>query len=568
MGQGDAESTAQDGIRSRLTNLPRDALAGAVNAVVSVPSGMATAALAGANPVYGLYATVVSPTVGSLVSSSQLMQIATTGASALAAGQAVSAYSAEERGAALFLLVLLAGLFLVAFGLLRAGTLVRYVSYPVMTAFLSGVAAVLVMDQSAQFAGYETEGSTSLGSFVDLLLHVGEFSWRSVVVGGTALGIMILLGRTRLSNISSLVALLVPSVIAYLWQPENVEIVNDVSEIPSGLPTFAVPDLGLLSVDLVISAFAVAAVIAVQGAGVSQSVRNPDGSRADTSRDMLAQGVGNAAASFFSGMPTGASVSQSALNVQVGAKSRFAGVFHGLSMLLVILVAAELVGQVPMPVLAAIMMVAGFSAIRFSAMRSAWSVGGTARWAVVVTFLATLVLSIPAAIAVGVVMTLALFIYGAGQTTEVHELTMGDDGKIRVGDAPRTLPAHAVTVLDVYGPLYFAASRTLRERLPDAESADRSAVVLRIRGNSQIGATFIEEVNDYAHELGQRGGRLYLCGMTDDLADKLRRADRFALGDEVVLVPGTNVLGSSLRKAVQDARTWLDGSAADGEGED
>lgn len=555
------ESTAQGGVRGRLKDLPGDALAGVVNAVVSVPSGMATAALAGVNPVYGLYATVVSPPVGSVLSSSQLMQIATTGASALAAGQAVSAYSGQERGAALFLLVLVAGVVLVAFGLLGAGTLVRYVSYPVMTAFLSGVAAVLVMDQSAQFAGYEAEGSTSLGSFVDLLLNVGEFSWRSVVVGGTALAIMVLLGRTRLSNVSSLVALLVPSVIAYLWRPADVEVVDDVSEIPSGLPPFGVPDLGLLSVDLVLSAFAVAVVIAVQGAGVSQSVRNPDGSRADTSRDMLAQGAGNTAASFFSGMPTGASVSQTALNTQVGARSRFAGVFHGLFMLMVILVAAGLVGQVPMPVLAAIMMVAGFSAIRFSDMRSIWSIGGPARWAVVVTFLATLLLSIPAAVAVGVVMTLAVFIYRAGQTVEVHELTLTDDGDIRVSDVPSTLPAHAVTVLDAYGPLHFAASRTLRERLPDAGSADRSVVVLRVRGNTQIGATFIEEMNEYAHELGERSGRLYLCGMSDDLADTLRRADRFALDDEVVLVPATPVLGASLRQAVQDAQTWLDEAA-------
>jgi SulP family sulfate permease len=183
----------------------------------------------------------------------------------------------------------------------------------------------------------------------------------------------------------------------------------------------------------------------------------------------------------------------------------------------------------------------------------------------VVTFFATLLLSIPAAIAVGVVMTLALFIYRAAQTVEVHQLTLTDDGEIHVGDRPEKLPPRDVTVLDVYGPLYFAASRTLRERLPDAGSADRSAVVLRIRGNSQIGATFIEEMNDYAHELAQRGGRLYLCGMTDDLADKLRRADRFDLGDEVILVSGTNVLGSSLREAVRDARTWLDGPRTTGE---
>lgn len=114
-----------------------------------------------------------------------------------------------------------------------------------------------------------------------------------------------------------------------------------------------------------------------------------------------------------------------------------------------------------------------------------------------------------------------------------------------------------MTVLDGYGSLYFAASRTLRERLPDAASADRSVVVLRIRGNNQVGATFIEEVNDYAHELARRGGRVYLCGMTPDLAERLRRSGRFSLGEELVLVPGTDVLGSSLRTAVQDAGRWL-----------
>ena len=328
------------------------------------------------------------------------------------------------------------------------------------------------------------------------------------------------------------------------------------------------PDLGVLGVDLVVSAFAVAVVIAVQGAGVSQGVRNrtaraptPHGTCSRRGRQCRGQLLLRHAHRC-------ASVSQSALNVAVGARSRFSGVFHGIFMLVIILAAAGLVGRVPMPVLAAIMMVAGFSAIRFSAMRSIWTVGGTARWAVVVTFLATLVLSIPAAIAVGVVRTLVLFIYRAGQSVEVHELTLRDGGQIYVGGAPDTLPTRAVTVLDVYGPLYFAASRTLRERLPDPTSTDRSPVVLRIRGNSQIGATFIEEINDYAHELGRRGGRLYLCGMTEDLADKLRRADRLALNDEVVLVPGTNVLGSSLSKAVQQARTWLEGLDTDDERRD
>ncbi len=126
------------------------------------------------------------------------------------------------------MLVALAGLFLAIFGLLKAGRLVRYVSYPVMTAFLSGVALVLVFNQTAQMVGYSPEAETSLGEFIDLLLHIGEISLQSTLVGLIALAIIIGLSRTRLSNISSLVGLAIPTVIVVLWRPSDVQIVSDV----------------------------------------------------------------------------------------------------------------------------------------------------------------------------------------------------------------------------------------------------------------------------------------------------------------------------------------------------
>lgn len=541
----------------RLKNLPGDALAGVINAVMSVPSGMATAALAGVNPVYGLYATVVAPTVGGLFASSQLMQIATTGASALAAGQAVARFPEDQRAPALFVVVLLAGVFLVGFGILGAGKLVRYISYPVMTAFLSGVAAVLVMDQAAQLAGYSTTSDTSLGAFVELILNIDNFSWNAVLIGSIALAIMIGLSFTRLANTASLVALVIPTGLALWWQLSDVELVEDISEIPSGLIPVGVPDLSLITLDLVASSFAVAVIIAIQGAGVSQSIPNPDGSANDASRDMLAQGVGNTAASFFNGMPTGASVGQTALNTQVGARSRYSMIFHGLVMLLIIVVAAPLVGLVPMTVLAAIMMVAGFRAIQFRDLRSIWRVRGSARWPMVITFSATLLTSIPMAVGIGVLTTLVLFIYRAGQRTRVSELVReGED--VHVKPAPAELASDRVTVLDVHGPLYFAAARTLRERLPLEDAAERAVVVLRLRDNTQIGATFIEEVTDYARTLRRRGGRLYLCGMTTEVVQMMERSGRMALDDEVVLVPGEEILGASLREAVRQAQEFLE----------
>jgi SulP family sulfate permease len=283
-------------------------VAGLVNAVVSVPDGLASAALATVNPVYGLYTSIAAPITGSLLVSAQLMQIATTSASALAAAQAIRAYPEDRRDGALFLLVVITGLLLAVFGLLRLGRLVRFVSYAVMTGFLIGVAVVLVLDQLAPLVGFSPRGGNEVVQFADLLMHAGQFDPRTIITGVLALAIIVVLNRTPLSTLSSLVALAVPSLLVALLGWDSVQRVNDVSPIPSGLPALSLPDLTLISPDLVLSAFALAVVIAVQGAGVSQSVENPDDSPVSTSRDMLAEGVANVASGLLSGIPAGGSV--------------------------------------------------------------------------------------------------------------------------------------------------------------------------------------------------------------------------------------------------------------------
>lgn len=495
-------SSSDEESGSLVQRLQGNLVAGLMVAVASVPSGMATAAMAGVNPVFGLYAATAAPAVGSLLTSAQMMQITTTGASALTAGQAIAGYPGDQRDEALFLLVGVSGIFLMLFGLVRAGRLLRYVSFPVMTGFLSGVAAALVFDQTAQLVGYSPDAQTSLGGFVEVWLHTRDFSLQSTIVGLLGLAIIIGLARTALSNISSLLALVIPTIIVVLWDPGDVRLVSDVSTIPQGPPPLGLPDITLLTPNLLISGFALAAVVGIQGAGISQSYPNPDGSRPDPSRDMFAQGAANVAGSLVSGMPTGGSVGQTALNVSAGARSRWAGVFHGLFMLVIILLVPGLVSLVPMPVLASVMIIAGYSAIRFGAMASIWRTGGSARWVLAVTFLATLLLSIPAAVALGVVAAVVLYLSSSASDVRVRALEPRDDGEIHVVEAPEELPDRSITVLEVYGSLFFAArapgeaagpgaSRPSRgghppaREQPDRANADRCPERLRARAGAR-----------------------------------------------------------------------------------
>jgi SulP family sulfate permease len=428
-----------------------DFQAGLINAVVSVPDGLASAALAGVNPVYGLYTSMTAAIAGSALVSTQLMQVATTSASALAAGQAIASYPEGQRDTALFTLVALTGVFLVIFGLLKLGRLVRFVSHAVMTGFLIGVAVVLILDQFAPLVGYSPEEGNEVTQFIDVLLHIDQWSGPTIIAGVLALAVMVGLARTTLSSISSLVALVAPALVVFFLGWGGVELVSDVRVIPRGLPELTLPDLTLLTPQLVLAAFSLAVVIAVQGAGVSQSYENPDGSPVSASRDMLAQGAANIAAGLVSGIPAGGSVGQTALNKSVGAQSRWGGIFGGLWMLAIIFLFPDLVGEVPMTVLAALMIVSGFGAIDFREALSIWSTGGSARWAIVVTFIATLVLSVPVAVATGVIFTIILFLASSASDIRIRRLELRDGHRIAELDPPQELESDVVTVLNVYG---------------------------------------------------------------------------------------------------------------------
>jgi SulP family sulfate permease len=295
---------------------------------------------------------------------------------------------------------------------------------------------------------------------------------------------------------------------------------------------------------------------------VSQSVKNPDGSAVNPSRDLVAQGVANVASGLLSGIPAGGSVGQTALNVSVGARTRWAGVLHGVWMLVIVLLVPGLVGRVPMAVLAALMIKAGISAINVREARSIWRTGGAARWAILVTFLATLMLSIPIAVAAGLLLTVVFYLKSSASDVTVREIIRLEDGRFAESKPPARLRSNAVTVLDVDGSLFFAGARTLADALPNPRGAVRPVVVLRLRGYTSVGATLIEVLDNYADALAEVGGRLYLSGVDQEVGRQLRRAGKLDLDRVVHLIPANDVFGASTEQAVAHASAWL-GSTRD-----
>jgi SulP family sulfate permease len=324
-----------------------------------------------------------------------------------------------------------------------------------------------------------------------------------------------------------------------------------------------VPNFGTISLSLVVGALAVAAVVLVQGAGVAESAPNRDGSFSKPNRDFIAQGVGNVACGFFKGQPVGGSVSQTALNIAAGAQARWAGVFSGLWMLAILAVFSGVVGKVALPTLSAILIFAAVSSIRPGRIAMIWRTSTISKVAFTTTLLATLFLKVPEAVGVGVAVSLLLQLNQDALDLRIVELTVDEQGRFVERPAPKALADASVTILDVYGSLFYAGARTLQVRLPDATGAKHAVVVIRLRGRSQLGATALTVLADYAARLAAGDGRLYLTGVDAALAEQIRHSGRFALDGPTQVFEADAVVGASTARALEDAGAWLVGKLED-----
>lgn len=536
--------------------LRRDAVAGLSLTAANVPDGMASAILVGVSPLYGLYATIIGPLVGGLLSSTRLMVVTTTAAASLTAGQALGDLAGAERESALFLMVVLAGAFQVLFGALDLGRFTRFVSFSVMTGFLMGVGVLIVLGQLPSATGYAAQGANTTARFFDLLLHLNKVDVASLGVALLTLALALALPRTRLGNFGILVAIAVPSALVAAAGMDSIQTVRDVGEIARGFPLPQLPSFGN-ALRVVSGALAVAVVIVVQAAGVSQSVPNPDGGRANTSRDFVAMGVANAACGFVRALPVGGSLSATALSLLAGAGSRWAAILAGVWMGVVVVAFPQLVSPIAMPALGALLVLAGARTLQPGEVVSIWRTGWPSRLTIVATFLAMLFLPIQAAVAIGVVLSALLYVTGAATDVVLVEQRERPGGSIEEHRPRRDLASDAVTVLHVYGHLFYAGARTLEQQLPTACGARNPVVVLRLRGRTQVGATLVEVLSRYAESLREANGRLYLTGLSRQVHDDIVRTGKLDLAGPVRAYEATPVLGQSTREALADAQAWL-----------
>lgn len=552
----------------------KDVIAGFVTGLFSVPEGMAYAAIGGFNPVMGLYSGIVPTILGSLFARTTLMIVTLTSAIALTSRSVLEEAGFESTApdymGVAAMLTLMVGAFMLILGLLRAGSVMNFVSNAVMTGFTVGIALQIIVGSLKDATGYAPESSNTIGKVVDWSVHVSQWQLETTAVAAATVAVWALAHMVpALRHYAILIALVVVTAVVTVLETET-ELVSDIATIPSELPGLTAPVFSAAP-DLIVGAAAVAFVALAQSAGISATVPNPDGSRGNASRDFVAQGIANVGGSLTQALPTGGSLSRTGVAVSAGSRSRMAGVFAGIAMALIVLLLGKQVSQIPMAVIGGLMMIVGLEIMigRKADVLLVWRTSNLPTIAMVLTFLATMFLPLQQAILIGIVLSLVLFGIRATSASRLVTLSETGDGHFRVGPAPTEIPEDGVLVLHYRGAGLFSEVPQMDEQFPDPADAVAPYVVFSVRGLPDVSSsTLLKRLRNRAVQLREVGGCFILAEASPRFIRALNDTGVAAEIGEENIFPETPIILESLQQAVDAAQArraeqMSSGSAAD-----
>jgi SulP family sulfate permease len=513
------------------TDFVHDLGAGVTVGLVALPLAMAFAIASGLTPQAGIYCAIVTGFLISALGGSRFQIGGPTGAFVVVVAGIVDTYGVDG----LFMCTMMAGVILVVLGLMRMGAVVKYLPRPVVIGFTNGIAVLIASTQLRDFFGLQMPRVPSeFGArMAELARHAGTFSPTAVVFGAAALAVMILLRIFAPRIPGAIVALAGGTAAVMLFSPAVDTVGARFGGIPSGLPHFAIPRFRLELVPTLLRPAVTVALLGAIESLLSAVVADRMGhDHHEPNTELVAQGIANIASPLFGGLPATGAIARTATNIRSGARTPVAGMVHAITLLAVLLVAAPLAKFIPMPVLAAILLVVAWNMGEWHEIAKLLKLTRTDVAVWVATFALTVFADLTVAVEVGLLLAALTFIRRVATTTDISIVTPDfvEEGRVHILQ-DKTIPPY-VTVFKIRGPFLFGAAEKLG-RVVDHAGALTPVVILRLRYMTAIDATGLRAVEDLADRLRASGRTLILCGAREQPAAVMRQAGFHEhIGDE------------------------------------
>lgn len=527
--------------------LATDLTAGVIVGVVALPLSIAFAIASGVRPQAGLYTAIVAGFLISALGGSRVQIGGPTGAFVVIVYGIVQKFGVDGLTVA----TILAGFILVGFGVAKLGAAIKFIPFPVVTGFTSGIAVIIFSGQVKDLLGLKmgTVPADFVGKWEAYAAHAGSVTPHAAVVSASALAILLLWPRVSHRVPAPFVALVATTAMVPLLGLHVETIGSRFGQISGALPHPHVPRITWAEFrGLIAPAFTIALLAAIESLLSAVVADGMIGGKHRSNMELVAQGVANVASPVFGGIPATGAIARTATNIKAGGRTPVAGIAHAATLLLITLFFGRWAAYIPMATLAAILVIVAYHMSEWRTFAAELSAPRSDVAVLLATFVLTVLIDLTVAIQVGMVLAAFLFMHRMAEVTNVSSLTReladGDERGLRGDAVPK-----GVEVYEIDGPFFFGAAEKFRETLGTVETKPKVLVVVMDRVPA-IDSTGLRALRTVVRRARKDGTRVILAAVHAQPMVALGKSD---LLDEL---GGGNLCGT-LAEALDRARAHL-----------
>ncbi|MBQ6788543.1 MAG: STAS domain-containing protein [Lachnospiraceae bacterium] len=479
----------------------KDVISGIIVAIIALPLSIAFALGAGVSAEKGIYAAIISSLIGAFLGGSRVQISGPTGAFIVITQSVILSYGMNG----LAISMIMAGIFLVLLGVFKLGRMIKFIPSPITVGFTAGIGVTIFTLEVKDFLGLSPEAMPTnfFGKWGYYLTHLNEVNWQSVTLALVCIVILVIWPRFNKKIPNSLIAIIVGTVATQLLHLD----VKLLGEIPKSLGAPVVPGLSFEVIQELISpSFTIAILVAMQAllsAVVTDGIIN---SRTNSHVELVAHGVSNIILGFFGCIPTTGGVARGVQSAQNGARTPIAAIVHSISLFIFLIVLMPFIKLVPLPVLAAILMVVSYNMLNVNVLIGYLKRPKSDLAVLICSCVLTFAFDLVFAIEVGLIMAAFLFMKRMSDVTEVQGWKYINDENDPDSLTLRKVPDHTL-VYEVSGPMFFAVSDKI---LKITGEADTKCIIIRMRSVNSIDATAMNTLEQLLEKCQKKGITLIL----------------------------------------------------------
>ena len=515
----------------------KDLVAGVIVAIIALPLSIALALASGVSPEQGLYTAIVAGFLISALGGSKVQIAGPTAAFA----SIVAGIVARNGMDGLAVATVLAGILLILMGVLRMGSMIKFIPYTITTGFTAGIAVTIVVGQLKDFFGVTFQNSPveTVEKLEEFFACFSTWSVSAVAVGCVALVIQIIWPRFFAKIPASLVAVIVTAAMVKLLRlPVNT--IGDLYTISTDLPQFTLPKVNYDIVAAVLpDAFTIAILAAIESLLSCVVADEMTGSHHNSNMELVAQGVGNTASALFGGIPATGAIARTAANIKNGGVSPVAGMVHAGVLVLVLVLLMPYAALIPMPCIAAILFVVAYNMSGWRTIVAIFRNPKSDISVMIVTFALTVIFDLTIAIEIGLLLAIVLFLRRVMENTEIKvysqqlDVAEGTDLDASHHEELNLLPG--VEVYEIDGPFFFGVATKFDEMMRSTPGEKPHVRIVRMRKVPFIDSTAIHNLEILINSSQREGIHVVLSGVKENVRQTLVNAgiDRLIGADHI-----------------------------------